>query len=149
MSVKCSCSQPRGEGPGDKFPKVKVTAVRKPQLAQSQHVVSGSIKATAYTVLRQAYLRQLTSVVLNKASHAIEMPSSMGLAKSPLKLISPLAEDLYTPFLAGLTVACIAIAKAIGDKQHKMYTLRSCSVWAHQAMLARWLARCALRVSCC
>ena len=60
-------------------------------------------------------MRQLTNVLLNKVSHAIEMPSNIGLAKSPLKLISPLAEDLYTPFLAGLTVACIATAEAVGD----------------------------------
>lgn len=36
----------------------------------------------------------------------MEIPSSMGLAKSALKLISPAEVDLYTPFLAGRTVAC-------------------------------------------
>ena len=60
-----------------------------------------------FSLFRQAHLRQDTIVVLNSVSHAMEMPSRMGLARSALKLISPLAEDLYTPFLAGLTVACI------------------------------------------
>ncbi len=42
----------------------------------------------------------------NRVSHCMEMPSRMGLARSALKLISPEALDLYTPFLAGRTVAC-------------------------------------------
>jgi len=42
----------------------------------------------------------------NRVSHCMEMPSRIGLARSALKLISPQAPDLYTPFLAGRTVAC-------------------------------------------
>ena len=41
-----------------------------------------------------------------RVSHCMEMPSRIGLARSALKLISPQALDLYTPFLAGRTVAC-------------------------------------------
>ena len=47
-------------------------------------------------------------VVPKRDSHSMEMPSRMGLARSALKLISPAELDLYTPFLAGRTVACIS-----------------------------------------
>lgn len=47
-------------------------------------------------------------VVPKRASHSMEIPSRIGLAKSALKLISPAELDLYTPFLAGRTVACIS-----------------------------------------
>ena len=54
-------------------------------------------------------------VAPNRVSHCMEMPSRIGLARSALKLISPLADDLYIPFLAGLTVAYIAVSTS-GNK---------------------------------
>lgn len=84
-----------------------------------------------------AYFRRVTTVEPNRASHSMEMPSSMGLAKSALKLISPAEFDLYTPFRAGRTVACAPRQCQAQTVKQRSYTCSYTALLEHDRVINR------------
>ena len=96
---------------------------------QQRRRMPGSVKKA------WAYFKRSMTVVPKRVSHCMEMPSNMGRARSALKLISPLEPDLYTPFLAGLTVACTAAhacpLQTLYLQKQSVHTGRMCAVIKH------------------